>query len=44
MIIIYTKWHIAVMCMMRDMQNVIYMYTPTYKWRHYYTKRHRNVV
>ena len=27
MIIIYTKWHIAVMCMMRDMQNVIYMYT-----------------
>ena len=31
MIIIYTKWHIAVMCMMRGMQNVIYI--PTYKWR-----------
>ena len=25
MIIIYTKWHIAVMCIMRDMQNVIYI-------------------
>ena len=31
MIIIYTKWHIAVMCIRRDMQNVIYI--PTYKWR-----------
>ena len=26
MIIIYTKWHIAVMSMVRDIQNVIYMY------------------
>ena len=25
MIIIYTKWHIAVMCIRRDMQNVIYI-------------------
>ena len=33
MIIIHTKWHIAVLCMMRDMQNVIDMYIPTYKWR-----------
>ena len=31
MIIIYTKWHVAVMCIRRDMQNVIYI--PTYKWR-----------
>ena len=31
MIIIYTKWHIAVMCIRRDIQNVIYI--PTYKWR-----------
>ena len=31
MIIIFTKWHIAVMCMVRDMQNVIYMYIPTSK-------------
>ena len=34
MSIIYTKCHIAVMCMMCDMQkNVIYMYIPTYRWR-----------
>ena len=25
MIIIYTKWHIAVMCIMRDMQNVMHL-------------------
>ena len=33
MIIIYTKWHIAVMCIRRDMQNIIYIYITTYKWR-----------
>ena len=31
MIIIYTTWHIAVMCIRRDKQNVIYI--PTYEWR-----------
>ena len=33
MIIIYTKWHIAVLCIRRDMQSVIYIYNTTYKWR-----------
>ena len=33
MIIIYTKYHTAVMCIICDMQNVIYMYILTYKWR-----------
>ena len=34
MIIIYTKWHIAVMCIRRDMQNVIYIYHNR-KWQDY---------